>query len=168
MALKMKAMFVMGLAIAISLVSVASAISGTATFYNQYLPSACDGFQDDGVMIAAASDSIWDNGAACGRKYSVSCTSGTNQGVAQPCRSGTVTVKIVDRCPLPACRGTIDLSLQAFSAIADPNEGKINIEYTQVGKLANNITSQLLTIISQPNSYNAIVRSIEYSTAFPK
>ncbi|KAI9125746.1 hypothetical protein K1719_003164 [Acacia pycnantha] len=133
MALKfMKAVFLMVLAIATSLVSVASAISGTATFYNQYLPSACDGFQDDGVMIAAASDSIWDNGAACGRKYSVRCTSGTNQGVAHPCRSGTVTVKIVDRCPLPACRGTIDLSLQAFSAIADPNEGKIDIEYTQV------------------------------------
>ncbi|KAI9125568.1 hypothetical protein K1719_002986 [Acacia pycnantha] len=93
--------------------------------------SACDGYQDDGVMIAAVNDSIWDNGA-CGRMYSVRCTSGTNQGVAHPCRSGTVTVKIVDRCPLPACRGTIDLSLQAFSAIADPNEGKINIEYIQV------------------------------------
>ncbi|KAI9125860.1 hypothetical protein K1719_003278 [Acacia pycnantha] len=83
-------------------------------------------------MIAAVSDSIWDNGASCGRKYSVRCTSSTNQGVAHPCRSGTVTVKIVDRCPLPACRGTIDHFLQAFSAIAGPNEGKINIEYTQL------------------------------------
>ncbi|XP_028775408.1 EG45-like domain containing protein [Neltuma alba] len=130
MALKMKALLVMGLAIA-TLVSEASAISGTATFYTVYVPSACNGFQNDGVMIAAASDSLWDNGAACGRKYRVRCASGTNQGVANPCRGGAVTVKIVDRCPPPACRGTIDLSREAFSAIADPNEGKINIEFTQ-------------------------------------
>ncbi|XP_054795554.1 EG45-like domain containing protein [Prosopis cineraria] len=131
MALKMKAVLVMGLAILMSLVSVASAISGTATFYTVYVPSACYGFQNEGTMIAAASDSLWNNGAACGRRYTVRCTGGTNQGVAQPCRSGTVTVTIVDRCPPPACRGTIDLSQEAFSVIADPNEGKINIDYTE-------------------------------------
>ncbi|KAK8486193.1 hypothetical protein V6N13_026117 [Hibiscus sabdariffa] len=37
--------------------------SGTATFYTApYVPSACYGYEDDGVMIAAASDAIWDGG----------------------------------------------------------------------------------------------------------
>ncbi|XP_028775406.1 EG45-like domain containing protein [Neltuma alba] len=121
----------MGFAIA-SLFAAASAASGTATFYTEYVPSACYGYQDQGTMIAAAGDSLWNNGAACGKRYRIRCTGGTNQGVAQPCRSGTVTVKIVDRCPSPGCQATIDLSRQAFAAIADPDEGKIRIEYTQV------------------------------------
>lgn len=80
-------------------------------------------------MIAAASDAIWDNRAACGRNYRVTCTGPTNQGVPQPCR-GSVVVKVVDYCP-PGCAGTIDLSQEAFAIIADPNAGKVNIEYDQ-------------------------------------
>ncbi|GMN65179.1 hypothetical protein TIFTF001_034249 [Ficus carica] len=83
-------------------------------------------------MIAAASDAIWDNRAACGRMYSVTCTGATNLGVPQPCKGGSVVVKIVDYCPPPGCQATIDLSQEAFSQIADPNAGKINIQYTQV------------------------------------
>ncbi|CAK7344682.1 unnamed protein product [Dovyalis caffra] len=128
MAIAIRALFLAGLLI--SLVSVASAIAGTATYYNVYVPSACYGFQDQGVMIAAASDALYDNGAACGRMYRVTCTGATNQGVPQPCKGGSVTVKIVDRCPSPACRATIDLSQEAFSQIADINAGKINIDYT--------------------------------------
>ncbi|ERN07172.1 hypothetical protein AMTR_s00019p00152080 [Amborella trichopoda] len=82
-------------------------------------------------MIAAASDEIWDSKRACGRVYKVKCTGGTNNGVEHPCRgSGSVTVKIVDYCPA-GCRGTIDLSQEAFEAIADPDEGKITIDYHQ-------------------------------------
>ncbi|KAI8018007.1 EG45-like domain containing protein [Camellia lanceoleosa] len=84
--------------IAASLISVASAIAGTATYYNVYVPSACYGYQDQGVMIAAASDALWNNGAACGKMYSVSCTGATNQG-PQPCKSGSVTVKIETDVP---------------------------------------------------------------------
>ncbi|KAL3535303.1 hypothetical protein ACH5RR_003764 [Cinchona calisaya] len=113
-----------------TLVSVALAATGTATFYTPpYVPSSCYGFQDNGVMIAAASDAIWNNRAACGRNYRVTCTGPTNQGVQRPCR-GSVVVKIVDYCP-PGCAGTIDLSQQAFAIIADPNAGKVNIEYHQ-------------------------------------
>ncbi|XP_059636402.1 EG45-like domain containing protein [Cornus florida] len=117
---------------AASLISMASAIAGTATYYTVYVPSACYGYQDQGVMIAAASDAIWNNGAACGKMYRVTCTGPTNQGVPQPCRGNGVTVKIVDRCPSPGCQSTIDLSQEAFSMIADPAAGKINIEYNQV------------------------------------
>jgi expansin (peptidoglycan-binding protein) len=41
-----------------------------------------------------------------------------------------VVVKIVDYCP-PGCQGTIDLSKEAFSMIANPDAGKIKIEYNQ-------------------------------------
>ncbi|XP_041021943.1 EG45-like domain containing protein [Juglans microcarpa x Juglans regia] len=115
-----------------TLTSVANAAEGTATFYTPpYVPSSCYGFQNNGVMIAAASDAIWGNRAACGRNYRVRCIGATNQGVPQPCKGTSVVVKIVDYCP-PGCQGTIDLSQEAFSAIANPDAGKIRIEYTQV------------------------------------
>lgn len=81
-------------------------------------------------MIAAASDAIWGNRAACGKRYRVTCTGATNQGVPQPCKGTSVVVKIVDYCP-PGCRGTIDLSQEAFAVIANPDAGKIKISYTQ-------------------------------------
>ncbi|XP_077216649.1 EG45-like domain containing protein [Tasmannia lanceolata] len=96
------------------------------------LTSSCDGFQDEGVMIAAASNAIWDNRAACGRRYRVKCLGPTNQGDLHPCRgSGTVEVTIVDYCPA-GCRGTIDLSQEAFASIADPDAGKIRISYQRI------------------------------------
>ncbi|RDX79324.1 EG45-like domain containing protein, partial [Mucuna pruriens] len=128
MANKMSAVLAMGLVI-ISLISVTSAISGTATYYTVYTPSACYGPQDEGTMIAAASDALYANGAACGKMYKITCTGATNQGVA-PCKGGSVTVKIVDRCPSPGCQATLDLSQEAFSAIADLDAGKIQIDYT--------------------------------------
>ncbi|EEF31528.1 EG45-like domain containing protein [Ricinus communis] len=106
-------------------------VPGTATYYTTYLPSACYGYEDQGVMIAAASEAIWNNGAACGQMYQVNCISGTNEGTPFPCwASGSVVVKIVDRCPA-SCRGTIDLSQEAFASIADPNSGVIHITYQQ-------------------------------------
>ena len=102
--------------------------------FNVYYPltaSSCNGYQNDGVMIAAASDAIWDNSAACGRTYRVKCTGATNLRVPQPCKGTNVVVKIVDYCPSPECRRTIDLSKEAFSKIADPDAGKIKIEYTK-------------------------------------
>ncbi|XP_073158446.1 EG45-like domain containing protein [Henckelia pumila] len=111
-----------------SLISVASAVAGTATYYTEYLPSACYGNQGQGTMIAAANRGLYSNGAACGKYYKVRCTGPTNEGVPQPCRNGEITVKIVDLCP--GC-GTnqLDLSQQAFSKIANPDAGRIHIEY---------------------------------------
>ncbi|KAK3200774.1 hypothetical protein Dsin_024189 [Dipteronia sinensis] len=116
-------------AMAMCLDSVAYASQGTATFYTPpYVPSACNGFQNDGVMIAAASYAIWNNGAVCNKYYRIKCTGATNQGIPQPCKGGTVVVKIVDLCP-SGCQGTIDLSKEAFSVIANPDAGKIKVEY---------------------------------------
>ncbi|GLJ27214.1 hypothetical protein SUGI_0533570 [Cryptomeria japonica] len=81
-----------------------------------------------GNMIAAASDPLWGNGGACGRQYRVSCAGPAN-GVPMPCKGGSVVVRIVDHCP--GCGGTLDLSQEAFAAIANPVAGIIKINYQQ-------------------------------------
>ncbi|XP_038712228.1 EG45-like domain containing protein [Tripterygium wilfordii] len=127
MAISMKALVVVGLVV-VGLISMASAGPGIATFYTEYVPSACYGFEDQGVMIAAASPKIYNDGAACGRMYNVRCTGPTNQGIPQPCRGNGFTVKVVDLCP--GCQGSaLDLSQEAFSQIADPDAGRIHIEF---------------------------------------
>jgi hypothetical protein len=84
-------------------------------------------------MIAAASDGLWNGGAACGRMYKVSCAGGTN-ATPNPCKGGSVTVKIVDRCPSPGCRATLDLSKEAFNTIGNLDAGKIRINYEQYAR----------------------------------
>ncbi|WOL15199.1 EG45-like domain containing protein [Canna indica] len=111
--------------------SFVAAVPGTASFSTPSgLPSACFGPVDPGVFLAAASGEIWNNGSACGRRYMVTCTGPANAGETNPCKGTSVNVTIVDYCP--ACQATFDLSLDAFAVIADPNAGRINIEYTQV------------------------------------
>nr|CAB3494144.1 unnamed protein product [Digitaria exilis] len=115
-----------------TMVSPATGTSGTATFYTPpYTPSACFGNAAEGTMIAAASEVFWNGGAACGDSYVVTFTGATNQGVPHPCTGQSVTVKIVDLCPT-GCRGTIDLSQEAFAVIANPDAGKILIDYSRV------------------------------------
>ncbi|WCJ30198.1 EG45-like domain containing protein [Euphorbia peplus] len=91
--------------------------------------SACYGYKKEGVMIAAASDALWDNGGACGKKYRVKCIGATNDG-SHPCTGKSVVVKIVDYCP-SGCQGTIDLSSQAFKIIANPDAGKVKIQFQE-------------------------------------
>jgi hypothetical protein len=93
--------------------------------------SACYGNQDEGTLIAAASDALWNGGAACGTMYTVTCVGGTNE-TPNPCNPGaSVTVKIVDLCPSPGCQATLDLSQQAFATIGNLGAGKIVIDYSQ-------------------------------------
>ncbi|KAK3018523.1 hypothetical protein RJ639_005273 [Escallonia herrerae] len=57
--------------------------------------SACDGFEEQGVMIAAASDEFWDNGGACGSWYRVKCIGATKQGDPDRCNGdNSVVVKM--------------------------------------------------------------------------
>ncbi|KDP34255.1 hypothetical protein JCGZ_07826 [Jatropha curcas] len=93
MGLGMQVMLMLSMAARLATISYAA--EGTATFYNHYVPSYCYGNANKGVMIAAASDAIWNNGAACGRKYRVRCTGATNNG-PPPCKGGSVDVTIVD------------------------------------------------------------------------
>lgn len=81
------------------------------------------------------SDSLWNNRAVFRQTFEVTCPRGTNQGVPMPCPgSGTVTVTIVNRCPSPACQGTIDLSQEACASIANLDGGAINVSFLQYVK----------------------------------
>lgn len=80
-------------------------------------------------LVAAAGPAIWEGLNTCGRRYSVTCAGGTNLGTPHPCTGERIEVQIVDFCP--GCQGTLDLSQDAFAAIADLNAGFILIEYDQ-------------------------------------
>ncbi|EOY26483.1 PREDICTED: EG45-like domain containing protein 2 [Theobroma cacao] len=106
---------------------------GTASFYNPpYIPTKCDGNREEqfppGNLFVAVSEGLWDNGAACGRRYRLRCLSGPQR----PCKHRTIDVKVVDFCPVTPCLSTMMLSRDAFAAIAHQHGRKINIEYIQV------------------------------------
>ncbi|XP_068649123.1 EG45-like domain containing protein [Aristolochia californica] len=105
---------------------------GTARSYDPpYLSTKCPGYDNGnlpvGGMFAAAGNLVWDNGAACGRKYQVTCLSGPNR----PCKEGIITVEVVDRCRNGACYATLVLAKNAYNAISKNLKAKINIEYAQ-------------------------------------
>lgn len=91
----------------------------------------CGGNRQDqfpaGNLFVAVSEGLWDNGAACGRRYRLSCLSGNNR----PCKGDTIDVRVVDFCPKRPCPSTIVLSSDAFGQISNSPNAKINIEYIQ-------------------------------------
>ncbi|KAJ6697861.1 EG45-LIKE DOMAIN CONTAINING PROTEIN [Salix purpurea] len=106
---------------------------GTATSYEPpYLPTKCNGNREDqfppGNLFVSVSEGLWDNGAACGRRYRLRCLSGNNK----PCKDGTVDVRVVDLCRKSPCPSTILLSSDAFSAVSSSPTSKINVEYFQI------------------------------------
>ncbi|XP_020536479.1 EG45-like domain containing protein [Jatropha curcas] len=106
---------------------------GTARSYDPpYLPTKCNGYNEDqfpeGGYFAAASDGLWDNGAACGRKYRMRCISGPNRA----CKGGSIVVQVVDFCRDNPCLATLMLSNKAFDAISRISTAKINIEFIQI------------------------------------
>lgn len=52
-------------------------------------------------FFVAASEGLWDNGAACGRRYRVRCFS----GLKRLRRDGFIAVEVVDRCRTSPCPG---------------------------------------------------------------
>lgn len=113
------------------LASAALADVGTAVSYDPpYTPTRC--YQNDpgqfpsGNLFVAVSEGLWDNGAACGRRYRLKCLSGLNR----PCTGSTIDVRVVDFCEAP-CPATMKLSNDAFAQIASPG-GRINVEYVQI------------------------------------
>ncbi|XP_039165704.1 EG45-like domain containing protein [Eucalyptus grandis] len=80
-----------------------------------------------GNLFRAMSEGLWDNRAACGRRYRLRCPSGSNG----PCKDGTVDVTVVDCCPKSPCPSTILLSTNRFSAISEYSSAKIKAEYIQ-------------------------------------
>lgn len=91
----------------------------------------CHGNRQDqfpsGNLFVQVSEGLWDNGAACGRRYRLRCVSGSNR----PCKDGTVDVRVVDFCTKRPCPSTIVMSTDAFAALSRSSNAKINIEFIQ-------------------------------------
>ncbi|KAL3746594.1 hypothetical protein ACJRO7_015540 [Eucalyptus globulus] len=81
----------------------------------------CNGYKADQFppenLFVAVSEGLWDNGAACGRRYRLWCLSGSNR----LCKDGT-----------SLCPSTILLSTNGFSTISESPSAKINAEYIQI------------------------------------
>lgn len=88
--------------------------------------TACFGNKGQDVMTGAAGDALWNNGAVWGKMLRHKCTEARN-AVPHPWTSNNVNVKIVDHCS--GCPSTIGLSREAFTQIANPVSGIINIDY---------------------------------------
>ncbi|KAE9587267.1 hypothetical protein Lal_00005024 [Lupinus albus] len=113
---------------------------GTAAQYGPpFIPTKCFGGDASKFppsnMFGAAGEGIWDNGAACGRKYKVRCLSAV---VPKACISGQdIQITIVDRAQSSISkpssdRATMVLSTTTFQAIANASLSFINIEYQEV------------------------------------
>jgi hypothetical protein len=137
MAIKLGAAVVIAFALyylcAASLIGQVAAQSGEATYYTPpYTPSACFGYDapPSNGLFAAASPGIFQNKAACGNYYTITCT-GATSGQPDACTGNpTVTVEIIDLCPGCSEPG-FDLSETAFTQISYESVGRININYYQ-------------------------------------
>lgn len=94
--------------------------SGEGTFYGATGAGNCsfDPSPQD-LMVAAMNQSDYAGAAACG------------EFVAVTGPKGSVTVRIVDRCP-ECASGDIDLSAEAFARIAEPAAGRVPITWQVV------------------------------------
>ncbi|KAG5564519.1 hypothetical protein RHGRI_000638 [Rhododendron griersonianum] len=131
-----KMTFILAVAVAgllcFDIVSVSGDI-GTAIAYDPpYLPTRCGGYDQEqfpeGGLFAAASDGVWDNGAACGRRYRLKCISGRRK----PCKNGSIVIQVVDVCRTNPCQATLTLSNKAFDAVSRNPNAKINVEYSHI------------------------------------
>src|SRR5512139_781349 len=94
--------------------------SGIATYYDATGAGACSFDPSPGdLMVAALNNDEYDNAAYCGAYVQVNGP------------KGTITVRIVDLCP--ECHtGHLDLSREAFAAIADLPQGVVSIAWRVV------------------------------------
>ncbi|KAK8672662.1 hypothetical protein V6N13_111027 [Hibiscus sabdariffa] len=99
----------------LAMVIAAAVISKEACFAHA---TKCDGNREEQFphqnLFLAFSEGLWENGAACGRRYRLRCLSETKR----PCKHRTIDVKVVDFCLVSPCPSTILLSRDAFAAIA--------------------------------------------------
>ncbi|MFC5909179.1 expansin EXLX1 family cellulose-binding protein [Streptacidiphilus monticola] len=77
------------------------------------------------MMIGAMNATDYQTARACGAYVQVRAANGAS-----------VTVRITNECPLPCAPGQIDLSRQAFAALADPSLGRIPITWRLVSPAA--------------------------------
>jgi expansin (peptidoglycan-binding protein) len=133
---------------------------GVATYYDATGAGACsfDASPND-LNVAAMDEPMWAKSAVCGECVAVT---GPN---------GKVTVRIVDECP-GCASGQLDLSKQAFGAIAALSAGRVNIDWQVVpcdvsGPISYRYkegSSQYWTAI-QVRNHRLAIASLEYQKA---
>ncbi|MFI5625496.1 expansin EXLX1 family cellulose-binding protein [Nocardioides sp. NPDC051685] len=79
---------------------------------------ACLYGPSDDLMVAAMNHTDYETAKACGAYVRVRAANGAS-----------VTVRIVNECPLPCAPGQIDLSQQAFARLADLSVGRLPITW---------------------------------------
>jgi expansin (peptidoglycan-binding protein) len=94
--------------------------SGIATYYHATGAGACGFGASPGDLMIAAMNAV---------EYAGSAVCGEYVHVKGP--KGEVTVRIVDLCP-ECTAGHLDLSQEAFAAIADLPQGRVNITWQVV------------------------------------
>jgi expansin (peptidoglycan-binding protein) len=129
---------------------------GVATYYAATGEGNCSYEASPGDLnVAAMNESQYANSEACGACVRVM---GPN---------GSVTVRIVDRCPecLP---GQLDLSMEAFAQIAEPSQGRVPITWQEVTcGVEGNVSyrfkegSSQWWVAIQPRNYVLPIRSLE-------
>ncbi|MET3984720.1 expansin EXLX1 family cellulose-binding protein [Streptomyces sp. PvR034] len=77
------------------------------------------------LMVAAMNHTDYESSAACGAYVQVRAAGGAS-----------ITVRIVNECPLPCAPGQIDLSQQAFAKLAELSVGRIPVTWTLVSPAA--------------------------------
>jgi expansin len=90
--------------------------SGVATWYAATGAGACSYDASDDRLVAAMNTPDWAGSAVCGMQVTVDGP------------SGSVSVRIVDRCP-ECVSGQLDLSREAFERIAPLSEGRVPIRW---------------------------------------
>lgn len=91
--------------------------SGDGTFYGATGEGNCSFDASPGNLMVAAMNQV---------DYAASAACGEYVAVTGP--KGSVVVRITDQCP-ECASGDIDLSAQAFAAIADPAAGRVGISW---------------------------------------
>lgn len=100
-------------------------------------------------LFVAVGEGLWDNGAACERRYKMRCLSGADR----LCKHQIIDVKVVDFCSQTPCPSTIKLSTDDFTAISHHHDQKINVEYIQY-ILLSSLSSCWKNLMKKPLSAN--------------
>jgi expansin (peptidoglycan-binding protein) len=82
------------------------------------------------LMIAAMNHTDYESAKACGASVRVRAANGAS-----------ITVQIVNECPLPCAPGQLDLSQQAFSKLGNLSVGRIPITWTLLSPAASGTVS---------------------------
>ncbi|MFE5581364.1 expansin EXLX1 family cellulose-binding protein [Kitasatospora sp. NPDC056531] len=99
---------------------------GVATSYDAADGNGACSFGPSGdLMIAAMNHTDYESSKACGAFVLVRATNGAS-----------ITVRIVNECPLPCAPGQLDLSHEAFAKLADLSVGRLPITWSLLSPVA--------------------------------